>query len=115
MEALLQPQLKLLGQTAWISGAASGMGEAISRLFAREGAAVAMADVQREKGLAIAADIRNRRGKALFMDCDVGCEDAVRVSIERTVREFGGLQILVNCAGIVRVTPLHELKEADWD
>lgn len=74
-----------------------------------------MTDVQREKGLAIAADIRNHGGKALFMECDVGREDAVRASIERTVREFGGLHILVNCAGIVQVTPLHELKEADWD
>ena len=51
----------------------------------------------------------------MFIECDVGREDDVRVSIEQTVREFGGLSIIVNCAGIVQVKLLHELDEADWD
>ncbi len=108
-------ELKLHGQVAWVSGAASGMGEGVARLFARQGAAVALVDIQAERGQAIAAEIRAGSGKAIFLECDVGDESAVSSSIERTVQEFGGLQILVNCAGIVQVKPLHELPAADWD
>lgn len=106
---------RLQNQVAWISGAASGMGEGIARLFAREGAAVALVDVQAPKGLAIADQIRAEGGRAAFLECDVRHETAVRSSIEQTAREFGGLQIIVNCAGIVQVKLLHELEEADWD
>jgi NAD(P)-dependent dehydrogenase (short-subunit alcohol dehydrogenase family) len=107
--------MRLTNQTAWISGAASGMGEAIAQLFAREGAAVGLIDVQAAKGRAVADAIRASGGRALFVDCDVAREDQVRASIDQTVREFGGLSIIVNCAGIVQVQLLHELDEADWD
>ena len=91
------------------------MGEGIARLFAREGAAVALVDVQAAQGQGIAEQIRAEGGRAIFIECDVRHEAAVRSSIEQTAREFGGLQILVNCAGIVQVQLLHELDEADWD
>jgi NAD(P)-dependent dehydrogenase (short-subunit alcohol dehydrogenase family) len=106
---------RLQKQVAWISGAASGIGEAIARLFAEEGAAVGLADVQTEHGQAVADEIRAAGGRALFTHCDVGRADDVRTSIEQTVREFGGLSIIVNCAGIVQVKLLDELDEADWD
>ncbi len=106
---------RLQNQVAWISGAASGMGEGIARLFASEGAAVALVDVQAGRGKAIAEQIRAAGGRAIFIECDVSREAAVRSSIEQTVREFGGLQIIVNCAGIVQVKLLHELDERDWD
>lgn len=106
---------RLASQVAWVSGAASGMGEAIARLFAEEGAAVALIDVQTDKGRAVAQRIRGTGGRAAFIECDVRREDQVRSSIEQTVREFGGLHILVNCAGIVQVKQLHELDVADWD
>lgn len=106
---------RLQNQVAWISGAASGMGEAVARLFAQEGAAVALVDVQTAKGRAVAAQIRAGGGRAIFIECDVRHEAAVRSSIEETVREFGALHTIVNCAGIVQVKLLHELEEADWD
>jgi NAD(P)-dependent dehydrogenase (short-subunit alcohol dehydrogenase family) len=106
---------RLQKQVAWISGAASGIGEAIARLFAEEGAAVGLADVQPERGQAVVDDIRAADGRVLFTHCDVGHADEVRTSIEQTVREFGGLSIIVNCAGIVQVKLLDELDEADWD
>jgi NAD(P)-dependent dehydrogenase (short-subunit alcohol dehydrogenase family) len=106
---------RLENQVAWISGAASGMGEAIARLFAREGAAVALVDVQAAKGLAVAEKIRAEGGRAIFIESDVGNESAVRFSIEQTIEEFDGLQIMVNCAGIVQIKLLHELAVADWD
>lgn len=106
---------RLINQVAWITGAASGMGEGIARLFAREGAAVALVDVQGAKGSAVADKIRAEGGRAIFIEGDVAKEAAVRASIERTEKEFGGLQIIVNCAGIVQIKLLHELDEADWD
>ncbi|HEY6226246.1 MAG TPA: SDR family NAD(P)-dependent oxidoreductase [Verrucomicrobiae bacterium] len=106
---------RLQNQVAWITGAASGMGEGIARLFAAEGAAVALVDVQSAKGYAVAEKIRAEGGRAIFIECDVAKEAAVRASIERAEKEFGGLQIIANCAGIVQIKLLHELEEADWD
>ncbi len=106
---------RLENQVAWVSGAASGMGAGIARLFAQEGAAVAIIDVQVAKGEAIAAEIRASGGRATFIECDVRREDQVKSSIEQAVKEFGGLSSIVNCAGIVQVTLLHELEVADWD
>jgi NAD(P)-dependent dehydrogenase (short-subunit alcohol dehydrogenase family) len=106
---------RLQHQVAWISGAASGIGEAVARLFAQEGAAVGIADVQAERGQTVADEIRATGGKSSFTHCDVGRGDDVRTSIEQTAREFGGLSIIVNCAGIVQVKLLDELDEADWD
>jgi NAD(P)-dependent dehydrogenase (short-subunit alcohol dehydrogenase family) len=106
---------RLQNQVAWISGAASGIGEAVARLFSEEGAAVVLADVQAVRGEAVASEIRATGGRALFVECDVSRSEQVRESIEQAAREFGGLSILVNSAGIVQVRLLHELDEADWD
>jgi NAD(P)-dependent dehydrogenase (short-subunit alcohol dehydrogenase family) len=106
---------RLQHQVAWISGAASGIGEAVARLFAEEGAAVGLADVQQERGAAIADEIRTAGGQAVFMQCDVSRTGDVRTSLERTAGEFGGLSTIVNCAGIVQVKLLDELDEVDWD
>lgn len=106
---------RLQNQVAWISGAASGIGEAVARLFAEEGAAVTLADVQAVSGEAVAAEIRAAGGRASFIKCDVSNSKHVHDSIEDTAREFGNLSIVVNCAGIVQVKNLDQLDEVDWD
>jgi len=106
---------RLQNRVAWISGAASGMGEGIARLFAEEGAAVALIDVQVAKGKLVAEQIQAKGRRAIFIECDVRQEDAVRSSLEQTAKEFGGLQIIVNCAGIVQVKQLHDLGVSEWD
>jgi NAD(P)-dependent dehydrogenase (short-subunit alcohol dehydrogenase family) len=106
---------RLDSQVAWISGAASGIGAAVARLFVQEGAAVGLADVQTDAGQALADEIRASGGSALFTTCDVAKADDVRRSIDRTASEFGQPSILVNCAGIVQVKLLDQLDEADWD
>ena len=106
---------RLAGQVAWISGAASGIGAATARLFASEGASVAIADVREEDGEQLVNEINSANGKAMYSSCDVANSDQVRKSIELTVAQFGSLNIVVNCAGIVHVGLLHEYAEDDWD
>lgn len=108
-------QKRLSGQVAWISGGSSGIGEAIAELFASEGAGVAVIDIQVERGLQVVKRIESQGGQAIFFECDISQEDQVGESIERCMARFGSLQILVNCAGIVQVGPLHEYTEEDWD
>jgi NAD(P)-dependent dehydrogenase (short-subunit alcohol dehydrogenase family) len=100
---------KLQGQTAWISGAASGIGAATARLFAEEGANVAVVDINGDPGQIVS-------GPAIaFLQADVSREDQVCDSLAKTVALFDGLHIIVNCAGLVHVKLLHEYEEADWD
>jgi NAD(P)-dependent dehydrogenase (short-subunit alcohol dehydrogenase family) len=106
---------RLAGQVAWISGATSGIGEATARLFAREGAAVALIGRRLDLSQAIAAGITAAGGRAIAVGCDVASEAEVKESIRRTVSEFGGLHILVNNAGMVQVKRLHECTVEDWD
>jgi NAD(P)-dependent dehydrogenase (short-subunit alcohol dehydrogenase family) len=106
---------RLEGQAAWISGGASGIGEATVRLFASEGARVAIADVQADLGRRLEASVRAAGGDAVFIECDVTREEQVRASIDQAATRFGGLQIVVNCAGIVHVKPLDEYTEQEWD
>lgn len=106
---------RLEGQVAWISGAGSGIGKGIALRFAAEGARVAVVEVDKKLGQSAADEIVGKGGEALFIPCDVSKEDQVRASIEKTVAQFGGLQILVNNAGIVHVKQLHEHTEQEWD
>ena len=106
---------RLAGQVAWISGGASGIGAATARLFAIEGAAIVVADVQDEDGEQLVNEINAANGMALYSSCDVAYSDQVRQSIESAVAHFGGLSIIINSAGIVHVGLLHEHTEADWD
>jgi NAD(P)-dependent dehydrogenase (short-subunit alcohol dehydrogenase family) len=108
---------RLIGQTAWISGAASGIGQATAVLFAGEGANVAMIDIDVHQGriarTAIAEE--SEGGRAVFIQADVSVEEQVRDSMAETAAMFGGLDIIVNCAGLVHVKLLHEYHEAEWD
>jgi NAD(P)-dependent dehydrogenase (short-subunit alcohol dehydrogenase family) len=106
---------RLENQVAWVSGAASGIGEGVARLFAAEGAAVLLADVQAERGERVAAEIRAAGGRAAFVACDVTREADVRASLDAAAHEFGGLHAVVNSAGIVRIGLVHETDERDWD
>lgn len=108
-------QKRLQGQTVWISGGASGIGEATAKLFAQQGANVAVADVQVDRGRAVVEEITLRGGQAIFIKCDVSQAGQVEAAIAQTVAQFGQLHNLVNSAGVVHVGLLHELSEHDWD
>jgi NAD(P)-dependent dehydrogenase (short-subunit alcohol dehydrogenase family) len=106
---------RLAGQTAWISGATKGIGEGAALLFAQHGAAVAVIGRNEDDGRRVLRAIKRKGGKAVFIPCDVTREAEVRASIEQTVCTFGGLQILVNNAGIVDVRMLHDYTAEQWD
>jgi len=93
--------MRMSGKVALISGAASGMGAATARLFAREGArAVVVADILDKEGEAVVADIKKSGGTAAFMHLDVTDEAQWKATVDKTVSTFGGLDVLVNNAGI---------------
>jgi NAD(P)-dependent dehydrogenase (short-subunit alcohol dehydrogenase family) len=106
---------RLQGQTAWISGGTSGIGEAVARLFAREGAGVAVAGRNKSSGQRIAADIVRQGGRALFTECDVSSGESIRHSIEEAARTLGGLHIISNNAGMVQVKMLHDTTDEEWE
>jgi 3-oxoacyl-[acyl-carrier protein] reductase len=94
--------MRLEGKTALITGAGSGIGECIARLFAKEGANVAVADVNGAAAEAVAAGICADGGKAIFGHTDVTVGTDVEKMVRRTVEAFGGLSTLVNSAGITQ-------------
>jgi 3-hydroxybutyrate dehydrogenase len=106
--------MKLKGKSAIITGAASGIGKEIALTFAREGAKVAIADLNKEAADATAVEIRKRGGEAIGVAMDVCDEKAVNSGVAATVAAFGGVDILVSNAGIQIVSPLEKLSYADW-
>jgi NAD(P)-dependent dehydrogenase (short-subunit alcohol dehydrogenase family) len=105
----------LAGRVAIVTGAASGIGRATALLFAREGAAVVITDVDETGGRAVAAEITSGGGRSVFEACDVTrAADCKRV-VERSIHDFGGIHVLFNNAGIIRRASVVELSEADWD
>ncbi|MBO1901489.1 SDR family oxidoreductase [Leucobacter weissii] len=107
---------RLAGKTALITGAAMGMGRATAELFAAEGARVAVTDFNetagRETGEAIAA----AGGEAVFHALDVTDEARVAEVIARVVEQWGAIDVLVNCAGVIGPDKqTHEVSEEEWD
>ena len=92
--------MRLEGKVALITGGANGMGEAEAKLFAREGAAVAIGDLREEDGQRVEAAIVAEGGRALFVSMDVTSEEDWRKAMDLVVTRFGKLDVLVNNAGI---------------
>ena len=116
-EAKLQRMPKpkpLATRIALVTGAASGIGKAIATRLAAEGAVVVIADLSLEKAQAAAAEVGNT-DVAVGVQADVSDEAAVEASINETLLAFGGLDLVVNNAGLSLSRPLLETTVADWD
>ena len=107
--------MRLAGKVAFISGGARGMGATEAKLFANEGAAVAIGDVLEEAGKRTEAEINQSGGQALFVPLDVTSEQSWLDAIGATVAKFGRLDILVNNAGVSAHGMIEFTTEADWD
>lgn len=109
---------RLSGRIAIVTGGSSGIGRAITRKFASEGAIVVVADITEEVvegGRPVCEVVAEEGGKSLFIQTDVGKADSVEAMVARTVAEFGRVDILVNNAVLHAGKPLLETEEEDWD
>ncbi|MEJ5988500.1 3-hydroxybutyrate dehydrogenase [Ramlibacter sp. PS3R-8] len=106
--------MKLQGKTAIVTGAASGIGRSIALAFAREGANVAIADLNQGAANDAAAQIARDGGKAMGVAMDVTDEAAVDAGVAAVVKAYGGVDVLVSNAGIQIVHPLEEFTYAEW-
>lgn len=105
----------LTSKVAVITGGASGIGRAAALLFARKGAAVAIADLNQSTGQAVVKEISDFGGRAIFETADVTRDEECKRVVDRTVAEFGAIQVLFNNAGIIRRATVVDLSEEDWD
>jgi len=110
-----RPDGRLAGKTAVISGGAAGIGRATSLAFAREGARVAIIDIQRPAGLETVEMIRCAGGDAHFFEADVSKADQVDHAFDQIADTVGPYDVLFNHAGTIIVKPLHESTEEDYD
>ena len=106
--------MRLRDRVAIITGAASGIGRATAQRFAREGAAVVIADINRSGGGACAQEIRSAGGNAAFVETDVSEEGDLRRMVEAAVETYGGLDILHNNAFWNAPGAAQDVTEADW-
>ena len=106
--------MKLKDKVAIVTGAASGIGKQIAVTYGREGARVAVADLNAAAAEAAAAEIRAAGGQAMGVAMDVTDEDAVNAGVAAVVKAWGGVDVLVSNAGIQIVHPVHEFPYSEW-
>ena len=110
--------MSLEGKVALVTGTSSGLGYALARVFARQGAKVVAAARRRERGEALVREVREAGGECVFVPTDVAIVDDCRRAAEAAIDAFGRLDLLVNNAGTGStppVIPSHEVEEAQWD
>ena len=108
-------EMRLENKIAIITGGASGIGGATSKLFCKEGAKVAILDINEKAGHEIVSEINLNGGKAIFFKTDVSKSAEVSKSIKAVIKEFNKIDILFNHAGTIIVKPLHKSTEDDYD
>lgn len=106
--------MKLENKVAVITGCARGIGEAIAKKLAAEGARVIASDLLEEELKDTVDKIKENGGEALSVITDVSDKESVEKMMEKAIEEFGGLHILVNNAGINRDSTLHKMSDDEW-
>jgi NAD(P)-dependent dehydrogenase (short-subunit alcohol dehydrogenase family) len=103
-------------KVAFLTGAGAGIAKATALAYAREGAKVAIAEINAEAGRSAERDVRAAGGDALFIETDVTRDESVRRAIEATIAKFGRLDVMMNCAGgsLQEDVPVHEMDLGIW-
>ena len=107
--------MRLENKVAIITGSSKGIGMAIAKAFAKEGASVVINGRKIEDTRSVADDIISSGGKAIAVAGDISKREDMKTLIDKTIAAFGKLDILVNNAGIALIEPFVELKEENWD
>jgi NAD(P)-dependent dehydrogenase (short-subunit alcohol dehydrogenase family) len=107
--------MKLEGKVALITGAGSGIGRATALLFAKEGADIAVNDINLVSARETVEMIKPLGRKAIAVKADVAEEKEVSAMVDRTIKELGGVDILINNAGVEGFGPLQDCTVENWD
>lgn len=100
---------------AIITGGGSGIGKAVALCFARQGAIVCILDVDETGGSAVANDILEQQGQALFLSCNVADLEAVQQAVQTITGKYGTIDILINNAGVAHIGTAESTQPADFD
>ena len=111
----LQQLIDLKGKTAIVTGGAMGIGLGIARRLAEAGASVVIADLSEDAGKAAVKELQENGGKAEFIKTDVSNEQDVKATTDFAVKAFGGIDILVNDAGIYPQIPVMQMDLATFE
>lgn len=108
--------MKFQGKVVLITGAARGVGMAITKGFAQEGATVIINDIDLQEGEKVAKQINQKGFKAFVVKADVSKSAEVEAMIDKVINSYGGIDILINNAAVfARSVPIVELEEEEWD
>jgi NAD(P)-dependent dehydrogenase (short-subunit alcohol dehydrogenase family) len=106
---------RLKGKVAIVTGGGTGIGKAIAQAFGREGAKVALLGRRREPLDSVVNELSQARAEAQTLVCDVTQASEIAAAIQEVERAFGGPNVLVNNAGVLSVSTIESISEADWD
>jgi len=106
---------RLAGKVAIVTGAAMGLGEATAKLFAQEGAKVVIADISETAGKRVIKEIIRDGGKAVFARLNVSREEDWQRAIDKAIKSYGKLNILVNNAGVTSVNNIEDTTLEEWN
>ena len=107
--------MRLENKNALITGSGNGIGRAIAELFAKEGANVVVADLEKESGLETVANISKSGGNAKFIQVDTSDIDSVDKLVKDSINQFGDINILVNNAAAFVFGKIEDVTKSDWE
>ena len=106
---------ELEGRVAVVTGAGSGIGEALARVFASQGMNVVIADIEEDQAKRVARELADTGARALYQRVDVSKSDSVNALADRVYAEFGACHLLCNNAGVVLMGHLVTRSHEDWE